>query len=148
MGTSQVHGREAMERVATGLPTKSAKIRALARAGYSRSEIAKFLDIRYQHVRNVLVASPPEILPMRITTTVGPGGRVAIPASYRQILGLEEGEEVVLSLEGGTLHLESRAARLSRIQERVASRMKGPEFSVDAFLADRRAQAQREDADG
>jgi len=38
-----------------GLPTKSAKIRALAAAGLSRSEIAKGLGIRYQHVRNVLI---------------------------------------------------------------------------------------------
>lgn len=37
------------------LPTKSAKIRALAAAGLSRSEIAKGLGIRYQHVRNVLI---------------------------------------------------------------------------------------------
>lgn len=35
--------------------TKSDKIRALARAGYLRTEIAKALGIRYQHVRKVLV---------------------------------------------------------------------------------------------
>jgi len=34
--------------------TKSDKIRALAKAGYLRTEIAKVLDIRYQHVRKVL----------------------------------------------------------------------------------------------
>lgn len=37
------------------LPTKSAKIRALNELGRTRSEIAKDLGIRYQHVRNVLV---------------------------------------------------------------------------------------------
>jgi hypothetical protein len=37
------------------LPTKSAKIRALHAAGMSRGQIAKALNIRYQHVRNVLV---------------------------------------------------------------------------------------------
>jgi|SRR6185437_5137264 len=35
--------------------TKSDKIRALAKAGYLRTEIAHLLDIRYQHVRKVLV---------------------------------------------------------------------------------------------
>lgn len=34
--------------------TKSATIRALAANGMARAEIARFLDIRYQHVRNVL----------------------------------------------------------------------------------------------
>ena len=37
------------------LPTKSAKIRYLASQGWTRSQIAKFLGIRYQHVRNVLI---------------------------------------------------------------------------------------------
>lgn len=37
------------------LPTKSAKIRAMDNDGLTRSEIAKALDIRYQHVRNVLI---------------------------------------------------------------------------------------------
>lgn len=36
------------------LPTKSAKIRAMTADGISRSDIAKSLEIRYQHVRNVL----------------------------------------------------------------------------------------------
>jgi orotate phosphoribosyltransferase-like protein len=38
-----------------GLATKSAKIRYLASIGFSTSEIAKKLDIRYQHARNVLL---------------------------------------------------------------------------------------------
>jgi hypothetical protein len=41
--------------VVEGLETTSDKIRALARAGYPRTEIAKLLQIRYQHVRKVLV---------------------------------------------------------------------------------------------
>lgn len=36
------------------LSTKSAKIRAMYSDGMSRSQIAKALNIRYQHVRNVL----------------------------------------------------------------------------------------------
>jgi hypothetical protein len=35
------------------LPTTSAKIRVLTEKGWSRSEIADALDIRYQHVRQV-----------------------------------------------------------------------------------------------
>lgn len=41
--------------VTSDLSIKSEKIRALARAGYSRVEIAALLDIRYQHVRKVLL---------------------------------------------------------------------------------------------
>lgn len=41
--------------VIEGLTTISDRIRALARAGYFRTEISKLLSIRYQHVRRVLI---------------------------------------------------------------------------------------------
>ena len=47
--------RQAAGEVVKGLPTTSAKIRALAQAGYDRTEISEFLRIRYQHVRKVLI---------------------------------------------------------------------------------------------
>ena len=49
--------KPAPEAVVEGLTSKADKIRALAQAGYLRTEIARFLEIRYQHVRNVLVKS-------------------------------------------------------------------------------------------
>lgn len=39
----------------TSLLTKSAKIRALTAAGHTRMEVSKLLQIKYQHVRNVLI---------------------------------------------------------------------------------------------
>ena len=42
------------EAVVAGLETKSEKNRALARAGYLRTDIADLLEVRYQHVRKVL----------------------------------------------------------------------------------------------
>lgn len=43
------------EKELNSLPTVSAKIRYLDSKGFTRSQIAKKLDKRYQHVRNVLV---------------------------------------------------------------------------------------------
>lgn len=48
-----------MDTLTKGMRTKSAKIRALSDQGVSRSDIARYLGIRYQHVRNVLVAPRP-----------------------------------------------------------------------------------------
>lgn len=45
------------DEVVRGLTTTAAKIRALANAGYDRTEISQVLGIRYQHVRNVLLRS-------------------------------------------------------------------------------------------
>jgi len=44
-----------MTALTKGLPSKSEKMRVLARAGYGRKAIAEFLGTRYQFVRNVLV---------------------------------------------------------------------------------------------
>ena len=44
-----------------GLPTESAKIRALDAAGVARADIARFLDIRYQRVRYVLLNPPKKL---------------------------------------------------------------------------------------
>jgi hypothetical protein len=47
--------RLSIEATIKGLSTTSDRIRALAKAGYLRTEISKALDIRYQHVRKVLM---------------------------------------------------------------------------------------------
>jgi hypothetical protein len=47
--------RRPPDEVTRGLDTTSAKIRALAKAGYDRTEISHHLGIRYQHVRKVLL---------------------------------------------------------------------------------------------
>lgn len=44
-----------MSLVIEGLETTSSKIRALHAAGHDKADIARFLGIIYQHVRNVLV---------------------------------------------------------------------------------------------
>lgn len=52
------------------LKTKSSVIRYLSGEGYSPSAIARFLGIRYQHVRNVLT----QVLKRPAATTAEEGG--------------------------------------------------------------------------
>jgi hypothetical protein len=52
-----MHQRRSPEEITAGLQITADKIRALAHAGYDRTEISKFLSIRYQHVRNVMLRS-------------------------------------------------------------------------------------------
>lgn len=47
--------RRSAEEIIRGLATTSAKIRALAEAGYDRADISNYLGIRYQHARKVLL---------------------------------------------------------------------------------------------
>jgi hypothetical protein len=91
--------RPAVDTVIQGLSWTSAKIRALARAGYLRTEIRNILDIRYQHVRKVLVDSgimdgltrnveferPPVTLPAAADPPKPTPGHVLLAAGFRHI---------------------------------------------------------------
>ena len=146
---TQTQSRLPMEEIARDLPTKSAKIRALAAAGYGRAEIAAHLGIRYQHVRNVLVAdaakSGAESKPSpSIATQLGPDGRVVIPADYRRALGLSEGGEVVMRVENDVLHLMSRDGAIRRVQDQIARFVPAEVDLVEELIAERRREEKKE----
>lgn len=50
---------------------------------------------------------------------LGAGGRVVIPAAYREALSLSEGDELVLVLEDGSLRLLRTEQAVQRAQELV-----------------------------
>ena len=149
-----------MERAVAGLTTKSDKIRALYREGYSRSEIRRFLGIRYQHVRNVLVRDGhlepqlsrssrkggvasgrrPEPPPDQVRVVVGPGGRVVIPAAYREALGIEEGGAVFMRLEADELRVVEDETEVRRVREMIARHVPEGVSLVDDLLRERRRE--------
>ena len=75
--------------------------------------------------------------------TIGPQGRLVIPAAMRRQLGLEPGSVVLLRLEGGALRLERQEAALNRLRARYARATGGPSV-VDELLTERRGEARRE----
>lgn len=143
-----------MQKAVAGLSTISEKIRVLDRAGYSRSDIARFLNKRYQHVRNVLVhaerkaeaemASRADQPPCQEWAQVGPDGRVVIPAAYRRLLGIETGGPVLMLLEDGEVRLVGRDAAVRRAQGLVARYIPGGARLAGELIAERRAEAARE----
>jgi AbrB family looped-hinge helix DNA binding protein len=79
-----------------------------------------------------------------VWTKVGEGGRIVLPASYRNALGLCVGDDVLLEREGDEVRVLSRMGAVRKAQEEVA-RYVPPEVSlVDELIADRRAEAARE----
>ncbi len=151
--------RARMEEITAGLPSKSAKIRALSASGYERADIARFLEIRYQHVRNVLVQSSQPTLspgmdgseqpaPGRVRVKIGPGGRIVIPAPYRQAMRIEEGDTVTLQLEEDEVRIVSPAAGIRRAQEIVRRYVPEGVSLSDELIAERRAEVVGEAADG
>jgi len=76
-----------------------------------------------------------------LTTTVAQGGRIVIPAGYRRALGIRPGDEVVLRLENGEVHISSRAQARRRAREYVRSLIPKNVSLVDELIRERREAA-------
>jgi len=77
-------------------------------------------------------------------TIIGKSGRIVIPAAFRRALELDEGDEVILRLEGDELRLVTARSGLRRAQE-IVSRYASKGRSLAAeLIAERRREAKRE----
>jgi len=77
-------------------------------------------------------------------TYIGQGGRLVIPVSYRKLLGLRAGDEVILRLEKGELRILTPKQALKRAQSLVR-RYVSPERSLaHELITERREEASRE----
>ena len=79
---------------------------------------------------------------------IGSGGRINLPAAHRRALGFEEGEEVILAVEGDSLRIRSRRAAIRRAREIVGRYVPDDVSLVGELSADRRAEAELEGAVG
>lgn len=77
-------------------------------------------------------------------TTVGQGGRLVIPAAYREALGLKEGDEVTLWMGEDELHVIPSDRVLKRAQALVRRYVPEGRSLVDELIAERRREASRE----
>jgi AbrB family looped-hinge helix DNA binding protein len=75
---------------------------------------------------------------------VNENGRVVIPASFRKVLGINPGDEVVLRIEDDELRITTLKRRLERAQRRVRRYVKPGRLLADEFIAERREAAKRE----
>lgn len=73
--------------------------------------------------------------------SVGPKGRVVIPAGIRRELGIEEGSELVALVEGEAVVLVPRSAIKTRLRSLFAE---APSSMREELIAERRADAVRE----
>ncbi len=77
-------------------------------------------------------------------TTIGRGGRVVIPAPYRKVLGLREGDEVIIYLQGDELRLQTIQQALRRAQHIVRQHVPQDRSVAAELIVERRKEARRE----
>lgn len=78
-----------------------------------------------------------------IEVTVGPQGRVVVPARLRRRLGIEQGDILMARAEEDRLVLERREAILARLRNRFAA-VPSDDSLVDELLEQRREESKRE----
>jgi AbrB family looped-hinge helix DNA binding protein len=78
------------------------------------------------------------------TVRIGKQGRVVIPRAAREQLGLNEGDDMSLSVEQGRLVLETSDSALEAIRRQLAASA-GETLLSEELIAERRAETARGD---
>ena len=81
----------------------------------------------------------------RAQLRIGVGGRVVIPAEMRAALGVKPGDTLIAHVINGELTLMSQKTALRRAQEMVRRFVPEGVSLVDELIAERRAEAAREE---
>jgi AbrB family looped-hinge helix DNA binding protein len=76
--------------------------------------------------------------------TIGPGGRMVIPAEFRKNLGVRTGDQVVVDLKDGDLRVRTLDAVVERAQALVRQYVPDEISLADELIEDRRAEVARE----
>jgi len=77
-------------------------------------------------------------------TSIGKGGRLVIPASYRRALGLREGDEVIVRLEADGVRILTVQQALQSAQKLVRRYVPTGRSLAKELIAQRREDARRE----
>lgn len=72
------------------------------------------------------------------------GGRLQLPVDVRRELGLTDGDQVVMRVIDGELHIRPRRDVLKRIQAMLRPYAPQAGSVADELIADRRAEAARD----
>ncbi len=69
------------------------------------------------------------------------GGRLQVPANLRRQLGLVDGDQVIMRVVDGELHIRPARAALERIHAMLRPYARAGELVSDELIADRREQS-------
>ena len=75
-----------------------------------------------------------------IRTKIAEGGRIVIPAEYRQALNLSVGDEVILRLEDGALRVFTTDQAIKYAQEMLRPYLPQERSLSDELIAERRLE--------
>ena len=77
-------------------------------------------------------------------TKIGAGGRIVIPADLRREIGADVGDEVILRLVAGEIHILTRSEAIRKAQALVRKSIPASRSLVKELIQERRKEAKRE----
>jgi len=80
----------------------------------------------------------------RVRLTLGPGGRVVIPAALRDAMEIQEGDTILAWVEDGELHLLSPRVGARQAQDMISCLLPEGVSLADELIEDRRREAKAE----
>ncbi len=80
----------------------------------------------------------------RITVKIGEGGVVTIPAHFLDAMGVKDGDEITITLDGRELKLYSYQQAVKRAQEIVRRYIPEGRMLSEELIRERREEAARE----
>ncbi len=87
-------------------------------------------------------------VPERLDVTLGPGGRVVIPAVYRKAMQVKEGDRLMARMVDGELRLISPEMGIKRAQRMVREMIPADVDLIEELFAMRREEVADELGDG
>ncbi len=79
---------------------------------------------------------------LHIRAKLAEGGRIVIPAEYRQAMGLQVGDEVILQLDGEELRIFTISQAIKRAQELVRRFIPQNRSLADELIAERKKEVE------
>lgn len=79
-----------------------------------------------------------------IVTHLGQNGRIVIPASFREALGVQAGDPVLLRIQEGEVRITTRQMRIDRAQRRARRYLARGESLIDDLLDERKRETEGE----
>jgi len=93
---------------------------------------------------SVMATTRAVALPTESRVKVNENGRVVIPADFRRALGVDAGDEVILSWKDDEIRITTMQRRIERAQRHARQYVKPGVSLVDELIAERREAAKRE----
>ena len=81
---------------------------------------------------------------LRVSAKLNANGRVVIPAAVRKALDFRPGDELIMRVEDGELHLSTRRQALAGRERMIGQYIPSDEDLTQSLIDDRRREAERE----